>query len=82
MSDDVPTVITPTKEFKRLMEKLDELEEKVENTNAEIFQRAGKKVGRDLGIAYGLIIGTIISIVLPYIIKVMNYMMNITISIK
>ncbi|XRO74904.1 tetrahydromethanopterin S-methyltransferase subunit MtrG [Methanocaldococcus sp. 28A] len=74
---EIPTVITPKEDFKRLMEKLDELEEKVENTNAEIFQRAGKKVGRDVGIAYGLIIGTIISIILPYLIKVMNYMMNI-----
>jgi tetrahydromethanopterin S-methyltransferase subunit G len=73
---EIPTVVTPTKDFKRLMEKLDELEEKVENTNAEIFQRAGKKVGRDVGIAYGLVIGTIISIVLPKLLNIMQLIMN------
>jgi len=73
---EIPTVVTPTKDFKRLMEKLDELEEKVENTNAEIFQRAGKKVGRDVGIAYGLVIGTIISIVLPNLLNIMQLIMN------
>ncbi|ACV24763.1 tetrahydromethanopterin S-methyltransferase subunit MtrG [Methanocaldococcus fervens] len=69
---EIPTVVTPTKDFKRLMEKLEELEEKVENTNAEIFQRAGKKVGRDVGIAYGLIIGTLVAIVLPNLLNVMQ----------
>ncbi|AIJ05891.1 tetrahydromethanopterin S-methyltransferase, subunit G [Methanocaldococcus bathoardescens] len=75
---EIPTVVTPTKDFKRLMEKLDELEEKVENTNAEIFQRAGKKVGRDVGIAYGLIIGTIISVVLPNLLNIMQLIMKMS----
>jgi len=75
---EIPTVVTPTKDFKRLMEKLDELEEKVENTNAEIFQRAGKKVGRDVGIAYGLIIGTIISVVLPNLLNVMQLIIKMS----
>ena len=76
---EIATVVTPTKDFKRLMEKLDELEEKVENTNAEIFQRAGKKVGRDVGIAYGLIIGTILSVVLPNLLNAMQLIMKIRI---
>ena len=72
---EIPTVVTPTKDFKRLMEKLDELEEKVENTNAEIFQRAGKKVGRDVGIVYGLVLGMIFltvfyNIVLPIFLQI------------
>ena len=75
---EIPTVVTPTKDFKRLMEKLDELEEKVENTNAEIFQRAGKKVGRDVGIAYGLIIGTILSIVLPNLSSTMQLIIKMS----
>jgi tetrahydromethanopterin S-methyltransferase subunit G len=75
---EIPTVVTPTKDFKRLMEKLDELEEKVENTNAEIFQRAGKKVGRDVGIAYGLIIGTILSVVLPNLISTMQLIIKMS----
>ena len=75
---EIPTVVTPTKDFKRLMEKLDELEEKVENTNAEIFQRAGKKVGRDVGIAYGLIIGTIISVVLPNLLNIMQLIIKMS----
>ena len=71
-------LLLPTKDFKRLMEKLDELEEKVENTNAEIFQRAGKKVGRDVGIAYGLIIGTILSVVLPNLISTMQLIIKMS----
>ncbi|HIP84436.1 MAG TPA: tetrahydromethanopterin S-methyltransferase subunit G [Methanothermococcus okinawensis] len=57
-----PAVITPSKDFKELMEKLDEIEEMVDNTNAEIMQRLGKKIGRDIGIIYGFIIGFIITI--------------------
>jgi tetrahydromethanopterin S-methyltransferase subunit G len=42
---EIPTVITPNKEFKELQKKLDEVEERVERTNAEIFQRTGQKTG-------------------------------------
>jgi len=61
---EIPTVVTPTKDYKRLQAKLDEIESTVENTNAEIIQRTGKKAGRDVGIAYGLIIGFIFVYVL------------------
>lgn len=72
------TILTPKDEFNKIMKKLDELEEKVENTNAEVFQRAGKKVGRDIGIAYGLIIGTILSIILPNLLKVMEFIIKMS----
>ncbi|AEK20590.1 tetrahydromethanopterin S-methyltransferase subunit MtrG [Methanococcus maripaludis] len=61
---EIPTVVTPTKDYKRLQAKLDEIENTVENTNAEIIQRTGKKAGRDVGIAYGLAIGFIFVYVL------------------
>ena len=71
-----PSVITPSKEYKELQEKLDEIEERVDNTNAEIMQRLGKKAGRDIGILYGFIIGFIITIVvgklIPYLLLVMQ----------
>lgn len=54
---EVPTVITSSDDFKKLQEKLDGIEETVENTNAEIIQRLGKKAGMDVGIVYGLVIG-------------------------
>ena len=63
-----PSVITPSKEYKELQEKLDEIEERVDNTNAEIMQRLGKKAGRDIGILYGFIIGMIICNIIYYII--------------
>ncbi|ENN96453.1 tetrahydromethanopterin S-methyltransferase subunit G [Methanocaldococcus villosus KIN24-T80] len=75
-------VLTPSKEFKELMKKLDELEEKVENTNAEIFQRAGKKVGRDIGILYGLVLGIIIFSVIPYLLKFILYLTKVTVVVK
>ena len=40
---EIPTVVTPSKDFKKLQEKLDSIEETVENTNAEILKRLGKK---------------------------------------
>ena len=41
---EIPTVVTPTKDFKKIQEELDKIEEMVENTNAELYQRTGKKV--------------------------------------
>lgn len=71
-----PSVITPSKEYKELQGKLDEIDERVDNTNAEIMQRLGKKIGRDIGIVYGFIIGLIITILigklLPNILLFMN----------
>ncbi|MBP2143095.1 tetrahydromethanopterin S-methyltransferase subunit G [Methanococcus voltae] len=57
---EIPTVITPNKEFKELQKKLDEVEDRVERTNAEIFQRTGQKTGRDVGIVLGFAVGTVL----------------------
>lgn len=47
MSEDekLPQVIMDPADYEALKKRLDELEKKVENTNAELFQLAGKKLG-------------------------------------
>ncbi len=73
MTDEkVPQVIMDPKDFEKLKKRLYELEKKVENTNAELFQLAGKKVGRDIGILYGLVIGIILSYILPTLVKIIE----------
>ncbi|ADG12944.1 tetrahydromethanopterin S-methyltransferase subunit MtrG [Methanocaldococcus infernus] len=74
MSNDekIPQVMMDPKDFEEIKKRLDELEKKVENTNAELFQIAGKKVGRDIGILYGLVIGIILSYILPALIKIVE----------
>jgi tetrahydromethanopterin S-methyltransferase subunit G len=68
----LPQVIMDPADYEALKKKLDELEQKIENTNAELFQLAGKKVGRDIGILYGLVIGLILSYILPALIKIIQ----------
>ena len=70
---EIPTVITPSKDFKRLQEKLNDIDETVENTNAEVIQRLGKKAGRDVGIVYGFMIGFIIMMVIGKILPIFQY---------
>jgi len=69
---EIPTVIAPSKEFKKLQDKLDKIEERVENTNAEIIQRVGKKAGRDVGIVYGFVIGFTVLMVLGKLLPVLQ----------
>lgn len=59
----VPNVVVDQADYRRVIERLDALEEKVEFVHAEIAQRSGKRVGRDIGIVYGLSIGTILFLV-------------------
>jgi tetrahydromethanopterin S-methyltransferase subunit G len=54
MAEKVPTVIVDPEDYKKLLDKLNEIEEKIEFTNSEIHQRYGKKLGRDIGILYGI----------------------------
>ncbi|WP_292459606.1 tetrahydromethanopterin S-methyltransferase subunit MtrG [Methanothermococcus sp.] len=70
---DVPIVITPPDDFKKLRKKLDNINETVENTNAEVIQRLGKKTGRDVGIVYGFMIGFIIMMVVAKILPIFQY---------
>ena len=68
----LPQVIMDPADYEALKKRLDELEQKIENTNAELFQLAGKKVGRDIGILYGLVIGIILSYILPVLIGIIK----------
>jgi len=65
MAEKVPVVIVDPADYKNMLDKLDEIEEKIEFTNSEIQQRYGKKLGRDIGILYGIV--TALMIVLAYL---------------
>lgn len=63
MADKVPTVIVDPEDYKEILQKLNEIEEKLEFTNSEIHQRYGKKLGRDIGILYGIVAALMIVVV-------------------
>lgn len=69
MAETVPTVIVNPDDYKELIQKLNDIEEKIEFTNSEIHQRYGKKLGRDIGILYG--ISTALMIVVVYLLLVL-----------
>jgi hypothetical protein len=46
MAEKVPTVIVNPDDYKEIILKLNEIEEKIEFTNSEIHQRYGKKTGK------------------------------------
>jgi tetrahydromethanopterin S-methyltransferase subunit G len=54
MAEKVPIVIVDPEDYKNVLQKLNDIEEKIEFTNSEIHQRYGKKIGRDIGILYGV----------------------------
>ncbi len=62
-ADKVPTVIVDPEDYKNIILKLNEIEEKIEFTNSEIHQRYGKKLGRDIGILYGICAALMIVVV-------------------
>ncbi len=59
----VPHVVVDRAEYNEVLGRLDEIDEKVEFVNSEIYQRIGKKVGRDIGILYGIVSGIVIVLV-------------------
>ncbi|MCX9081650.1 MAG: tetrahydromethanopterin S-methyltransferase subunit G [Candidatus Methanoperedens sp.] len=63
MTDKIPTVIVDPEDYKTILQKLDDIEEKIEFTNSEIHQRYGKKLGRDIGILYGICAALMIVVV-------------------
>ncbi len=59
----VPHVVVDRAEYTEVLKRLDDIDEKVEFVNSEIYQRIGKKVGRDIGILYGIAAGIVIILV-------------------
>lgn len=70
MAEKVPTVIVDPEEYKEIIQKLNEIEEKIEFTSSEIHQRYGKKIGRDIGILYGIC--TALMIVVVYLLLLLS----------
>ncbi len=63
MADKVPIVIVDPEDYKNILQRLNDIEEKIEFTNSEIHQRYGKKLGRDIGILYGVVTALVIIVV-------------------
>ena len=75
MAEKIPIVIVNPDDYKEIMLKLNEIEEKIEFTNSEIHQRYGKKLGRDIGILYG--ISTALTIVLVYLLLMLSPLVSV-----
>jgi tetrahydromethanopterin S-methyltransferase subunit G len=70
MADKVPIVIVDPEDYKNILLKLNEIDEKIEFTNSEIHQRYGKKIGRDIGILYGIC--TALMVVVVYLLLLLS----------
>jgi len=75
MAEKVPTVIVNPDDYKVIVQKLNEIEEKIEFTNSEIHQRYGKKLGRDIGILYG--ITTALTVVVVYLLIILSPLVSV-----
>ena len=71
----VPTVIVNQDDYKEIISKLNEIEEKIEFTNSEIHQRYGKKLGRDIGILYGIC--TALMVVMVYLLLMLSPLVSV-----
>jgi len=58
--DVVPSVVVDQDQYREVLDKLANIDEKIEFVSAEIAQRQGKKLGRDIGILYGVCGGLIL----------------------
>mgnify|MGYP002737902183 FL=1 len=62
-NNSIPQVMVSPDDFKDIVEKINDAEEKVDFTVGEYYQRLGQQTGRDVGILYGMIIGLMILVV-------------------
>ena len=56
----VPGVVVDPNQYREVLDKLAEIDERIEFVSAEIAQRHGKKIGRDIGVLYGACGGLIL----------------------
>ncbi|TRZ88182.1 MAG: tetrahydromethanopterin S-methyltransferase subunit G [Methanosarcinales archaeon] len=75
MAEKVPIVIVNQEDYKEIILKLNEIEEKIEFTNSEIHQRYGKKLGRDIGILYGIC--TALMVVVVYLLLMLSPLVSV-----
>ncbi len=66
----IPSVIVNPEEYRQVMAKLDKIEEKLEFTRSEIYQRYGKQIGREIGILYGVTAALVI--ILAYLLLLIS----------
>jgi tetrahydromethanopterin S-methyltransferase subunit G len=75
MAEKIPIVIVNPDDYKEIILKLNEIEEKIEFTNSEIHQRYGKKLGRDIGILYGIC--TALMVVVIYLLLMLSPLVSV-----
>jgi len=62
-------------QFLEIEKRLDKVEKQIEFADAEIAQRAGRKIGRDIGILYGLVAGLTVFVLLLVLLPKLNVLM-------
>lgn len=65
----IPSTSVDPVEFSAVQKKLDDIEGKVEFTNAEIQQSEGRTLGREVGILYGFLFGVLIYLAYSILLK-------------